>query len=264
MRAQVGVKMAFQGSQGQLALFLGNKGDTPLERLVCAVPPVPQFAFQVGPVPKRLEPKKQMQARRPAAAAALGTVASGAVRNHGSLCAGAADGGVRGAVCHAAAAAAGLCMRRAGAEPQPGAARGGRQVLHAAGRSRAARDILPALARAAGCARPPPRALSESSRQACCCCNACCTHPASRACAAGPPQRLGQRVVRAPPALGRAPVEAMLASLSLGVQAGLDPDPDNAVAVATFTYTPLGQQPRQARPRLELQAAGAVLHKAPL
>lgn len=70
--------MAFQGSQGQLALFLGNKGDAPLERLVCAVPPVPQFAFQVGPVPKRLEPKKQMQARRPTAAACAGGSAAGA------------------------------------------------------------------------------------------------------------------------------------------------------------------------------------------
>ncbi len=54
--------MQFQGSQGQLALFLGNKGDGPLERLVCAVPPVPQFAFQVGPVPRQLDAKKQIQA----------------------------------------------------------------------------------------------------------------------------------------------------------------------------------------------------------
>ena len=63
------MKTAFQGSQGQLALFLGNKGDTPLERLVCAMPPVPQLAIQVGPVPKRPEPNKQMRARRPTAAA---------------------------------------------------------------------------------------------------------------------------------------------------------------------------------------------------
>jgi len=59
--------MQFQGSQGQLALFLGNKGDAELERLVCALPPVPQFAFQVGPVPRLLEPKKQIQARPSAA-----------------------------------------------------------------------------------------------------------------------------------------------------------------------------------------------------
>ena len=74
-------------------------------------------------------------------------------------------------------------------------------------------------------AHPRARCRGSPRRARCCCCHAC-THPASRACAAGPPQRLGQRVVRAPPALGRAPVEAMLASLSLGVQAGLDPDPD--------------------------------------
>ena len=76
--------------------------------------------------------------------------------------------------------------------------------------------------------------------------------------AAGAPQRLGQRVVRPPPALAREPVEAMLAALSLAVQAGLDPDPDNAVAVATFTYTPLGQQPRQARPRSSGQGCSAA------
>ena len=92
------MKMAFQGSQGQPALFLGNMGDTPQERLVCAVPPAPQFAFQVGPVPKRLEPKKQMQARRPAAAATPGASASAVLHISGSLCAGAAEGGVRGAV----------------------------------------------------------------------------------------------------------------------------------------------------------------------
>jgi len=67
----VGVKMQFQGSQGQLALFLGNKGDAELERLVCALPPVPQFAFQVGPVPRLLEPKKQIQARAPSSRGAL-------------------------------------------------------------------------------------------------------------------------------------------------------------------------------------------------
>ena len=65
-------------------------------------------------------------------------------------------------------------------------------------------------------------------------------------------------MVRPPPALAREPVEAMLAALSLGVQAGLDPDPDNAVAVATFTYTPLGQQPRQARPRSSGQGCSAA------
>lgn len=53
--------MQFQGSQGQLMFFFGNKGDSTLERLICAVPPSGQFAFQQGPVPSQLEPKKQIQ-----------------------------------------------------------------------------------------------------------------------------------------------------------------------------------------------------------
>ena len=58
---QVGVKMQFQGAQGQLLLFFGNKAATPLERLLCVVPPVAQFAFQLGPLPPRLDSKKQIQ-----------------------------------------------------------------------------------------------------------------------------------------------------------------------------------------------------------
>ncbi len=58
---QVGLKMQFQGSQGQLMFFFGNKGDSLLERLICVVPPSGQFAFQQGPVPSQLEPKKQVQ-----------------------------------------------------------------------------------------------------------------------------------------------------------------------------------------------------------
>lgn len=53
--------MQFQGSQGQLMLFLGNKGDVPLQRMICTVPPSAQFAFQQGPVPATLDPKKQIQ-----------------------------------------------------------------------------------------------------------------------------------------------------------------------------------------------------------
>lgn len=53
--------MQFQGSQGQLMFFFGNKGDSLLERLICVVPPSGQFAFQQGPVPAQLEPKKQVQ-----------------------------------------------------------------------------------------------------------------------------------------------------------------------------------------------------------
>lgn len=58
---QVGLKMHFQGAQGQLMFFFGNKGDHMLERLICAVPPSGQFTFQQGPVPPQLEPKKQIQ-----------------------------------------------------------------------------------------------------------------------------------------------------------------------------------------------------------
>jgi hypothetical protein len=57
----VGVKSQFQGFQGQLTFFFGNKSDAPLERLRFIVPPAQQFVFQQGPVPATLEPKKQIQ-----------------------------------------------------------------------------------------------------------------------------------------------------------------------------------------------------------
>ena len=63
---QVGLKMQFQGSQGQLMFFFGNKGEATLERLICVVPPSGQFAFQQGPVPSQLEAKKQVQVAIPA------------------------------------------------------------------------------------------------------------------------------------------------------------------------------------------------------
>ena len=49
--------------------------------------------------------------------------------------------------------------------------------------------------------------------------------------------------------VARAPVDALLASLNLGIQTGLDPDPDNIVAVATFSSLPASGQPQQVRPR---------------
>lgn len=61
MHGQVGVKAQFQGSQGQLMFFFGNKGDAPLQRLIFVVPPAGQFVFQQGAVPPVLEPKKQIQ-----------------------------------------------------------------------------------------------------------------------------------------------------------------------------------------------------------
>lgn len=54
------MRQGFQGHSGQVQLFFGNKADAPLGRLICAVPPQPLFAFQLGPVPPYIEPKKQV------------------------------------------------------------------------------------------------------------------------------------------------------------------------------------------------------------
>lgn len=62
----------------------------------------------------------------------------------------------------------------------------------------------------------------------------------------GPPLKVGERVTRVTP-VAKAPLEALLGSLNLGVQRDLDPDPENIVAVATFNYAPLAQPPQQAR-----------------
>ena len=64
---------------------------------------------------------------------------------------------------------------------------------------------------------------------------------------AGAPLKIGERVSRITP-VARAPMEALLTSLNLGVQHGIDPDADNLVAVATFSYMAPGSQPQQARP----------------
>ena len=58
---QVGLKTQYQGSQGQIMFFLGNKHAAPLERIIFVVPPQPQFQFQLAPVPQRLEAKQQVQ-----------------------------------------------------------------------------------------------------------------------------------------------------------------------------------------------------------
>lgn len=66
MLVQIGVRSeGFRGPSGQLLLFFGNKADAFLERLLCVVPPTPQFQFQLGAVPARLEPKKQIQVSSP-------------------------------------------------------------------------------------------------------------------------------------------------------------------------------------------------------
>lgn len=59
---QVGLKTQYEGSQGQIMFFLGNKGAAPLEKIIFVVPPQPQFQFQLAPVPQRLDPKQQVQA----------------------------------------------------------------------------------------------------------------------------------------------------------------------------------------------------------
>lgn len=61
---------------------------------------------------------------------------------------------------------------------------------------------------------------------------------------AGPPLKIGERVARITP-VARAPLEALLTSLNLGVQHNIDPDAENLVAVATFSYTPPSGQPQQ-------------------
>ncbi len=70
--------------------------------------------------------------------------------------------------------------------------------------------------------------------------------PTSLSCFSGPPQKVGERVTRVTP-VAKGPVEALLSSLNLGPQQGLDPEPDNIVAVGTFTSTPPGQPPQQVR-----------------
>ena len=63
---------------------------------------------------------------------------------------------------------------------------------------------------------------------------------------AGPPLKIGERVTRITP-VARAPMDALLTSLNLAVQQGIDPDLDNAVAVATFAYQDAEGRPKQVR-----------------
>lgn len=62
---QVGVKSEFQGPQGRLSLYFGNKSERPLERIVCNVPPSPQFLFQMPALPPVIEAKRQLPVRNP-------------------------------------------------------------------------------------------------------------------------------------------------------------------------------------------------------
>ncbi|BDA41202.1 AP-2 complex subunit alpha-1 [Coccomyxa sp. Obi] len=180
---QVGMKSQFQGSQGQLMFFFGNKGDAALERLIFVVPPAGQFAFQQGAVPPMLEPKKQIQVPLMVAC---------------------------------------IAPFLAGPRAQIGYSIGGQTVSQ--------NLALPAVA-AKFCTPPEAPVAKEAFFQ-------------RWRAVEGPPLKIGERVSRITP-VTRAPLEALLTSLNLGVQQGIDPDPDNLVAVATFSYTPPGGQPQQ-------------------
>lgn len=56
---QVGMKTTYNGPQGQLNIFFGNKSQHPLHQVVCNFPPSPQFQWQMGAFPRSIEPKKQ-------------------------------------------------------------------------------------------------------------------------------------------------------------------------------------------------------------
>ena len=57
----MGVKSQLLGASAQLTLFLGNKHGEALQQVVLALPPNPAFAYDMGPVPQQLEPKKQVR-----------------------------------------------------------------------------------------------------------------------------------------------------------------------------------------------------------
>ena len=78
---------------------------------------------------------------------------------------------------------------------------------------------------------------------------------------AGPPLKASERVARITP-VAREPLDALLTSLNLGIQPGLDPDPDNAVAVATFSSLPASGQPQQVRAHRSMHAQLHVLSQA--
>ncbi|CAK0759184.1 hypothetical protein CVIRNUC_002678 [Coccomyxa viridis] len=180
---QVGLKMQFQGAQGQLMFFFGNKGEATLERLICAVPPSGQFTFQQGPVPPQLEAKKQIQVPLMVACTA---------------------------------------PFLAGPRVQLGYVLGGQMVSQ----SLALPVIAPKF-----CTPPDSAVPREAFFQ-------------RWRTLEGPPLKIGERVTRITP-VARAPMDALLTSLNLAVQQGIDPDLDNAVAVATFAYQDAEGRPQQ-------------------
>eukprot|EP00803_Ostreobium_quekettii_P002464 evm.model.scf_1061.2 EVM.evm.TU.scf_1061.2 scf_1061:6281-18352(+) len=59
---QIGVQTQYKSGSGVVNLFFGNKSESTMERLICAVPPCTEFNISVSPVPTSLAPKVQMQA----------------------------------------------------------------------------------------------------------------------------------------------------------------------------------------------------------
>ncbi|DBA96016.1 hypothetical protein WJX77_003113 [Trebouxia sp. C0004] len=196
---QVGVKTQYQGSQGQIMFFLGNKHAAPLERIIFVVPPQPQFQFQLAPVPQRLEAKQQLQV-----ALRVTCVSSFPDVPHLQL-----SYSIQG-----------------------------QQVAH---------NLMLPIVVSKFCTppdNPVPKDVFFSRWRA----------------IAGPPQKVGERVTRVTP-VAKGPVEALLSSLNLGPQQGLDPEPDNIVAVGTFTSTPPGQPPQQVAcmVRIEVEKAQRLM-----
>ncbi|KAL3140296.1 hypothetical protein ABBQ38_004564 [Trebouxia sp. C0009 RCD-2024] len=196
---QVGLKTQYQGSQGQITFFLGNKHATPLEKIIFAVPPQPQFQFQLASVPQRLDPKQQVQV-----ALKVTCVSSFPDVPHLQL----------------------------------SYSQQGQQV---------AQNLMLPIVVSKFCTppdNPVPKEVFFSRWRA----------------IAGPPQKVGERVTRVTP-LAKGPVEALLSSLNLGPQQGLDPEPENIVAVGTFTSTPPGQPPQQVAcmVRIEVEKAQRLM-----
>mmetsp|Transcript_40767 Transcript_40767/g.67711 ORF Transcript_40767/g.67711 Transcript_40767/m.67711 type:complete len:987 (-) Transcript_40767:172-3132(-) len=58
---QIGVKMEFQGHQGRLALFFGNKTAAPISSLATQLSPCPGVTIQASPLADTLQPRSQQQ-----------------------------------------------------------------------------------------------------------------------------------------------------------------------------------------------------------
>lgn len=206
---QIGLKAQYSGSTGQVVLFLGNKSQQPLTRLVCAVPPLPELQVQAVAAPATLEPNQQVQVRR------INDV--GHVHHmHRTGCAvGDMHGGVFGAS-YLAAGVRGGC-RTGLAEHVPAAAGGGDQVLPQAGQPGVGRGVFQPLARDCRCVMMRVASADDHAH------------------VSGPPYKLSEAVARVTPLLPAA-VQELLDGLHLAVQQGIDTEPANFVAVGTLSH----------------------------